>query len=166
MMLPVSPPAGGRTPLAIYIERLTPRLRGMSRFYARRTGIDADDLLQEAWLGLVRAWRVLNESVGDPNQFLLKHARWRLLSHVRHILRRSMLAIPPDLVRDDQWLSAADLRLDVELLYKVLAPMQRRILTCVCSGMTWRETGDELGCTSPNVAYHMRRIRAHLDDAP
>ena len=27
-------------------------------------------------------------------------------------------------------------------------------------GLTWREAGSVLGCTSANVAYHMRRIRS------
>jgi DNA-directed RNA polymerase specialized sigma24 family protein len=27
------------------------------------------------------------------------------------------------------------------------------------AGRTWREAGDALGCSSANVAYHMRRIR-------
>jgi DNA-directed RNA polymerase specialized sigma24 family protein len=36
---------------------------------------------------------------------------------------------------------------------------QRAVLAQLMAGRTWREAGDALGCSSANVAYHMRRIR-------
>jgi DNA-directed RNA polymerase specialized sigma24 family protein len=39
-----------------------------------------------------------------------------------------------------------------------LTPIQRKIVTCLLAGFTWREAGTALGCTSANVAYHVRRI--------
>jgi len=30
-------------------------------------------------------------------------------------------------------------------------------------GLTWRETGHALGCTSANIAYHVRQIRRHYE---
>jgi hypothetical protein len=36
-----------------------------------------------------------------------------------------------------------------------------------CLGLlreTWREAGAALGCTSANVAYHMRHIRRRYDE--
>lgn len=50
---------------------------------------------------------------------------------------------------------------DVEVyaFWEALSPLQRRIVACLLAGYTWRETGDIIGCTSANIAYHMRRIR-------
>jgi RNA polymerase sigma-70 factor (ECF subfamily) len=36
---------------------------------------------------------------------------------------------------------------------------QRVVLHCLMRGLTWRETASVLGCTSANVAYHVRQIR-------
>jgi DNA-directed RNA polymerase specialized sigma24 family protein len=40
-----------------------------------------------------------------------------------------------------------------------LKPTQRAILRYLLFGMTWREAGDGLGCSSANVAYHVRQIQ-------
>ena len=31
------------------------------------------------------------------------------------------------------------------------------------AGFTWREAGDALGCTSANIAYHVRQIRRQYE---
>ncbi len=41
---------------------------------------------------------------------------------------------------------------------------QRRVLACLAAGLTWREAGRVLGCTSANVAYHVRRIRQQYEE--
>lgn len=40
-----------------------------------------------------------------------------------------------------------------------LKATQRAVLDCLLRGLTWREAGDALGCTSANVAYHVRQIQ-------
>lgn len=64
-------------------QALRPRLTRMAAYYARRTGEDPDDLLQEACYGLLEALRELDLSIGSPEQYLLKRARWRMLDSVR-----------------------------------------------------------------------------------
>jgi RNA polymerase sigma-70 factor (ECF subfamily) len=53
---------------------------------------------------------------------------------------------------------------DLGALQSRLSEMQWRILRGLMEGYTWREVGALVGCTSANVAYHVRRIReAYLD---
>ena len=140
----------------------------MAWFYARRTHEDADDLLQEAFIGLLEALRELDVSIGNPEQFLILRARWRLLDAIKHSrLRRH------DLLDDMRYEVCADDELpDVRASYtdhilaslaiadfaRRLKPTQQAVLQCLMHGLTWRETGCVLGCTSANVAYHVRQI--------
>jgi len=39
------------------------------------------------------------------------------------------------------------------------AVAEGRVLNCLLDGMTWREAGDALGCTSANIAYYVRQIK-------
>ena len=41
----------------------------------------------------------------------------------------------------------------------LLKPTQRAVLDCLLDGLTWREAGRVLGCTSANIAYYVRQIR-------
>jgi DNA-directed RNA polymerase specialized sigma24 family protein len=47
---------------------------------------------------------------------------------------------------------------------RTLKQGQRAVLGCLLAGLTWREAGAALGCTSANVAYHMRHIRRRYDE--
>ena len=134
----------------------------MAGFYARVTGLDRDDLLQEAWLGLISAYGRLDERVGSPRQFLIRHARWRLLTCVRRSRRVAALEAEADCPVADAQLAAAGLRLDLEAYTRELPQRQLNVLSCLASGMTWREAAAALSCSSPNVAYHVRRIRTAL----
>ena len=144
------------------IHTLRPRLTRMAAYYARRCREDADDLLQEAWAGLLEALPALDPGIGDPEQYLVQYARWRLLDAIKraHARRWVLLldqqiepeAIPPDI--------AATLdAIDLAAFLPRLTPTQRAVLTCLLAGLTWRETGAALGCTCANVAYHVRQIR-------
>jgi len=44
-----------------------------------------------------------------------------------------------------------------------LKASQRDVLECLLAGLTWREAGTVLGCTSANVAYHVRQIRRQYE---
>ena len=44
-----------------------------------------------------------------------------------------------------------------------LSVTQRAVLACLLAGLTWREAGDLLGCSSANIAYHVRRIRRQYE---
>lgn len=143
------------------IHGLRPRLERMAAYYAHRTGEDADDLLQEAWLGLLEALPRLDVRIGSPDQYLVQRARWRLLDAVKRARLRRCEPLDDD-VADAGADPAAEASLAewcVQAFCRELAPTQQAVLLLLLSGFTWREAGSMLGCTSANVAYHVRRIR-------
>jgi len=160
------------------IARLRPRIERMSAYYARCCGLDSDDLRQEAWIGLLEALPGLDLSIGQPEQYLICCARWRMLDAARRAqLRRCerlepehqeavspgasgyRVSMPRSGTHDDA-VSSVSLGQFVGQLDSV----QRRVVHCLMDGMTWRETAHELGCTSPNIAYHVRRLRKRYLD--
>ena len=52
----------------VVVSALRPRLVKMAAYYARCSGEDADDLLQEAWVGLLEALPNLDLAIGCPEQ--------------------------------------------------------------------------------------------------
>jgi len=141
------------------VDTLRPRISRMAVYYGRRSGEDSDDLLQEAWLGLLEALPELDVGIGSPEQYLIARARWRLLDAIKHARVRRCVSLDeeptPKLIPPDPLAAGAFVS---EFLSRLNAT-QRGILTCLLAGLTWRETGRSLGCTSANVAYHVRRIR-------
>lgn len=159
-------------------EGLRPRLESLAGYYASRTGMDASDLLQEAWVAIFEVLPTVDVTVGTPSQFLLKHARWQILDHIRWNKRRSHDRLDDSFT---ETLEAADNNFaissmampraeDVEVkmlvadLEKALNQRQKEILKGLLDGHTWRQIGDSLGCTSANVAYHVRGIRQAYSD--
>ena len=74
---------GDPAAVAAVVEHLRPRLTRMAGYYARCAQENADDLLQEAWLGLLDALSELDMEIGSPEQYLIQRARWRLLDAVK-----------------------------------------------------------------------------------
>src|SRR5829696_5442988 len=74
---------GDATAREAVVAALRPRVARMAAYYARCCGEDAEDLLQEAWLGLLEALPRLDVRIGSPEQHLLQRARWRILDAVR-----------------------------------------------------------------------------------
>jgi DNA-directed RNA polymerase specialized sigma24 family protein len=74
---------GDALAVEVVVQKLQSRIVGMAAHYARCSGEDADDLRQEAWLGLLEALPNLKLHIGDPEQYLVRYARWRLLDAVR-----------------------------------------------------------------------------------
>jgi len=155
-------------PMAVrlLVNDLRPRIRKMAAYYARRCGEDADDLAQEAWLGLLEALPELDMSIGQPDQYLIARARWKMLDLVkRERVRRCLplddvcLETPCPHVSDE----ATALAHTSEFVGH-LKPTQRRVLECLVSGLTWREAGERLGCASANIAYHVRKIRRRYEE--
>ncbi len=141
--------------------------------------MDSADLLQEAWVAVFEALPTVDVTVGTPSQFLLKHARWQILDHIRWNKRRShdklddMAFESREMAEERGSLGAVpvlpatgdvDARLLVEDLERRLSERQRDILHGLLDGHTWRQIGDTLGCTSANVAYHVRGIRQAFTD--
>ena len=144
------------------VTRLGTRIEKMAAYFGRVCGMDADDLRQEAWVAVLEMAPNLDYSIGSPEQHLLKRARWRILDSIRAQRRRQH--VPLSDVQESgtsytqRW-DGADL---AELMGR-LTLTQRRILRALLEGYTWREAGDLLGCTSANIAYHVRRIRIHYN---
>lgn len=156
---------GERAAVNMVVESLRPRMSRMALYYARCSGEDADDLLQEAWVGLLEALPRLDLAIGSPDQFLIQQARWRLLDSLKRAkVRRcdpleesAMAAIPA--AGGDEPTSIVYVR----LFSRQLKETQQAVLWCLLAGLTWRETGKALGCTSANVAYHVRQIRRQYE---
>ncbi len=144
------------------------RVERMARYFGRTCSVDSDDLVQDAWVAVLEMLPRLDESIGAPDQHLLKRARWRMLDTIRSNSRRRHLSF------DDLELEAPahDLNgsIDVAELMRTLPIIQQRILRGLMEGYTWREVGALVGCSSANVAYHVRKIReayyAHFQERP
>lgn len=150
----------------------------MASYYARRSREDPDDLLQEAWLGLLEALRDLDTGIGSPEHYLVQHARWRLLDAVRRArLRRcdslDRSASDHDAAEADSGAGAPEATqrcLEFDTVSGIadfaagLKATQRAVLHCLLAGLTWREAGHALGCSSANIAYHVRQIRRRYTD--
>lgn len=140
------------------IESIETRIIRMASYFGSRSGVDEDDLCQEAWLAVLETLPRLDMSVGVPEQHLLKRARWRMLDVIRHNSRRQHISLT-ELGEDVLVFDPPSETFDLEHLLKRLTIIQQRILKALLEGYTWREAGDIVGCTSANVAYHVRRIR-------
>lgn len=147
------------------VYALRPRIAKMAAYYARCSGEDADDLLQEAWIGLLDALREVDLCIGTPHQYLIRCARWRLLDAIKRAKVRRCLPLddmeiespgPPDA-------ATAVARVCVSSFSEELKDKQRMVLDCLMAGLTWREAGDVLGCTSANIAHHVRQIRRRYE---
>jgi RNA polymerase sigma-70 factor (ECF subfamily) len=150
--------AGDSRAVARVVDSLRPRLTRLAAHYARRTGENADDLMQDAWLGLLEALPALDPGIGVPDQYLLRQARWRLLDAVRRARVRRCAPLEDVaeacLAGPDPSLSAW-----VGEFTDGLKDTQRAVLDCLLRGLTWREAGAVLGCTSANIAWHVRQIQ-------
>ena len=149
---------GDEAATGFVVESLRPRIAKMAAYYARRSGEDPDDLQQEAWLALLESIPLVDMQIGSPVQFLIRRARWRVLDTIKRNRMRRCEHL--DEMKFELRGSGENLdKAFVAEFRKGLKKGQRDVLVCLMSGYTWRETGAALGCTSPNIAYHVRAIR-------
>lgn len=154
---------GARQQLA---TALRPRLASMARHYARCCHEDYDDLLGEAWFAVFDALEVTNLDIGDPHQFLLKRARWRMLDYIKWARRRRCDDLDPATTPVQASADVAPGVMGKALLDQIsqgLTDTQQAILKGLLQGETWREVASDLGCSSANVAYHVRQIRQQAE---
>ncbi len=161
---------GDPSATATLVEMLRPRMVRMAAHYARRCRENQDDLLQEAWAGLLEALPALDLRIGSPEQYLIQYARWRLLDAIKraHVRRCDFIddALAETLT-DSSRESALETALAAVCLTDFtvrLSATQRAVLACLLAGLTWREAGELLGCSSANIAYHVRRIRRRYEE--
>ncbi len=150
----------------LVLDALETRMEKMAAYFGRQSGVDPDDLRQEAWLAVLEMLPMVDYSIGAPDQHLLKRARWRMLDVIRWQRRRQHLPLCDDHL-GSLCAPAPASNADLGLLLDRLTIIQRRILRALLEGYTWREVGVAVGCTSANVAYHVRRIREiYLEQNP
>ncbi len=140
---------------------LGPRLSAMARHYARCCQEDYDELLGEAWCAVFQALDVTNTSIGEPEHYLLKRARWRILDYVKWSRRRRCSDAESHPLADET-ADVAPRVAERALLSQVshsLSDTQQVVLDRLLEGETWREVASHLGCSSANVAYHVKQIR-------
>jgi RNA polymerase sigma factor (sigma-70 family) len=140
------------------VDTIQTRIEKMAVYFGRRCGVDEDDLRQEAWVAVLEMMPRLDMSVGQPEQHLLKRARWRMLDNIRRQRRRQHIGLEDVHPTMASYLDPRN-NVDIGALMARLTLIQQRILRGLMEGYTWREVGDIVGCTSANVAYHVRRIR-------
>ena len=155
---------GDRLATEAVVDALQPRLARMASYYARCSGEDPDDLLQEAWLGLLESLPDVNMGIGSPEQYLIQRAKWRLLNAIRRAKVRRCLHF------DELEIAAPEASAETAVgeaftgdFTRRLNTTQRAVLGCLLAGYTWREAGRALGCSSANVAYHVRQIRRQYE---
>lgn len=150
----------------VLVESLRPRIAKMSAYYARCSGEDADDLLQEAWVGLLEALPEVDLRIGTPEQYLIARARWRLLDAIKRGRVRRCLPLEESYAETAP--APAPDAAEGQAFYSEFAGLlksnQRDVLNCLMLGLTWREAGAILGCTSANIAYHVRQIRRKYEE--
>jgi RNA polymerase sigma factor (sigma-70 family) len=157
---------GDPTAVETVVEALRPRITKMAAYYAHRTGEEVDDLLQEAFVGLLEALPNLDLNIGSPDQYLVQHARWRLLDTIKRARVRRCAPLD-DACVDHHTCSPMEAAVSAACAKEFadkLKALQRAILDCLLVGYTWREAGAALGCTSANIAYHMRQIKRQYEE--
>lgn len=143
-------------------RKLSPRLTKMAVYFGRRTGDDPDDLLQEAWCGLLAAIQEVDPASASPETYLVARARWRMLDAARRSRLRRCFPLDALPMRDLSTPCHSEKTVNSIALGQFasrLRPTQRDVLSCLLAGLTMREAGAALGCTAANIAYHVTRIR-------
>jgi len=147
------------------VEALHPRIRKMAYYYARCCGEDRDDLLQEAWVGFLEGLQEIDMTIGRPEQYLIQRARWRMLDSIKRAkVRRCSPLEDEDSNSPNASHESAVGEACVSEFTDNLQTNQRAVLDCLLKGLTWREAGHTLGCTSANIAYHVRQIRRRYEE--
>ena len=159
--------ARGGDPLATkhLVEALLPRIRKMAYYYARCCGEDPDDLLQEAWVGFLEGLKEIDLTIGRPEQYLIQRARWHMLDAIKRARVRRCAPLETEEVKAPTMSHESAVgEACVSEFAGRLQNNQRAVLDCLLDGLTWREAGSTLGCTSANIAYHVRQIRRRYEE--
>jgi len=136
----------------------------MARYYARRSNVDSDDLLQEAWCAVFEALPETRLHIGSPQEYLLRRARWAILDYLKWSLRRQMAPLDDYQGEDVRAATEAEtvLRLAGDKLADQMTPMQQNVLDLLIAGESCTSAADRLGCTTANVSYHLGQVRRQM----
>lgn len=149
------------------VDGLRHRIARLAAYYASRCPEEAGDLEQEAWVAVLEAIPRLRLGVGEPRQYLVKMARWRILNYINEQASRRHDELPEDY--DEPVPSRAQAEAAVRgalvRLFELLTDRQATILRALLSGHTSAEVARLLECSTANVAWHVARIRAAYREA-
>lgn len=140
------------------ISEIEHKVVKMAGYLGRRCGVDADDLLQDAWLAVLEMIPRLDPEIGSPELHLIKRAKWRMLDSIRYHRRRVVVSLDQSLEVGISMPSTDGI--DISDVLPHISPVQQQILRGLLEGYTWREVGNIVGCSSANVAYHVKKIRS------
>ncbi|MCC6446644.1 MAG: sigma-70 family RNA polymerase sigma factor [Armatimonadetes bacterium] len=142
------------------VNKLQNRIERMARYYAARCREDMGDLVQEGWVSILDALQEVDISIGDPQQYLLKRAKWRMLDYIKWNRRRQHEPLEDELLPETGAIHQEVVASVFSSQFvRQLNSRQQALVGHLVAGDTWREAADKLGCTSSNVAYHVRQIQ-------
>lgn len=148
------------------VDIMRPRITSMASYYARCCGEDPEDLLQEAWIGFLEALPEVRMEIGSPEQYLIQRARWRMLDDIKRLRVRRCAPLDQEIAAEIPAVPGPDGsdRVFMGQFLGRLKDSQKMVLGCLLGGLTWREVGRAMGCSSANVAYHVRQIRQRYEE--
>jgi DNA-directed RNA polymerase specialized sigma24 family protein len=145
------------------VSHLASRVTSCSRYYARRCGVDADDLQQEMWLGVFAALERVDVTIGDPSQYLLAQGRYALLTSLRARRAPGMPIEAAEGVADQGCLEASVIGgQTADAFVSSLQGQASTIVSYLMAGHSRSDAARILGCTPANITYHLRRVETDL----
>lgn len=155
---------GNKRAQEIVQDALRERVQRTAGHYANLTGLDADDLQQEMWLGICCGLQVVDTTIGEPLCYLYLRGKWRLLEAIRRSNRERADSLDLNLetlchYALEEEVAATDLAWRFR---SQLDEQQRAIFDGLLAGHMQKELAKALGCSAANVSYHVQRIRARF----
>lgn len=158
---------GSAEDLADLVVRAGPRLKRIAARF-RIPAVEAEDLLQDAWLAAVREW----ERLENPEAWLIRTVFYLCCIHHRKRRRRQWLQLmgghlleslaPPGPPPQER----ADLVLDLLALCALLSRRERLLLYLRYGlGLTCAETAARLGCRQASMGKMTERAVAKVRQA-
>jgi len=162
------PRPGSAEGIVALLPAMRPRLRRLFERF-RIAPHDAEDILQDALIILLRQWTL----VDNPAGFLLGTVRLRIAHHLRRRASERLVQLAGDQLEPvgaDTPLLRAELRRDASrLLSRLPAPAQRVVLLRFGASLKHREIARVLGQPEARVrqllSRSLRRLRQDLKDA-
>jgi RNA polymerase sigma factor (sigma-70 family) len=147
--------------IAELVERLRPRLASLAAYYASCCAEEAGDLEQEAWVAVLEALPQIRLSLGDPREYLIKRARWRVLNFINEqAIRRADESLEehdrPTPARAPDQAAARHL---LDQIFERLTDRQAVVLRALLAGHTSADISRLLDCSTANIAWHVGKIR-------
>ncbi len=163
--LPTASAESETTALDELLEKHGAAVRRLASLF-ERSRADRDDLVQDIWLAVWRAWPRFRSEASERT-FVLRIAHNRAVSYVcqRHPQHHDLAAAADvaDAAAGPERRLAS--RQEAERLLEALRTLplvSRQVMSLSLEGLAQREIADVLGTSESNVAVRLHRARAHL----